>query len=223
MMFLRRTTIVLAAALLAAAVTNVSAQSDYSKRKASRSLTVGLGFAGGASLDTHEPPEGTNVSPIFAWRGTVDATYPLTPVISTTLSFGLDSRGTKYYADADDEVYNVGRFTYFTLTPAFRFSAFYLGLNLGFPMSGTSTVKQGSNASEQTADVSDATMEFYQTMIEPRIGAIIPLMDEESGWLGLTIIGGYQVNEIIEKAENHYASLHLGLTWQFAIPGTKTK
>jgi hypothetical protein len=205
--------------LLTGGAVSAQAQTDYSAMKATRSLTIGAGFAGGASLQT-DPPTGQKVGVIFAYRATVDASYPLTPTIGVGMSLGLDSRGSKYPVDNSDD-YSSTRINYFTITPAMRFSSFLLALNLGVPLGGSSFAKSGST--EQTVDFTTAENDRLQLMIEPRIGFVIPLVDEEIGMLGLTVSGGYCVSEVSLNSDAHLVSGHLGLTWQFAIPGTKKK
>src|SRR5436853_4950377 len=87
--------------LLTGGVVSATAQTDYSSMKATRSLTIGAGFAGGASLQTDAPTD-QKVGIVFAYRATVDATYPLTPTIGVAMSLGLDSRGTKFPTDNSD-------------------------------------------------------------------------------------------------------------------------
>src|SRR2546423_6328551 len=76
---------------------SLNAQSDYSHNRSTRMLTLGLQVAFGASMGT-QAPTGSKIGPIFAYRITGEATYPLTPVIATSLGFGLDSRGSNIHA-----------------------------------------------------------------------------------------------------------------------------
>lgn len=189
------------------------AQTNYGDHKATRALTIGAGVAPGMSFAIYpnETPE-----LLFAYRGDLDITYPLSSKISAALALGYDSRG-----------FNSNRINYFSVMPGFTFSAFFIGVNFGLPLSAS--YSDGDN----TIDWSDAAFDKLALIIEPRLGAVVPVMDEESGWLGLTVSAGATVNEILEH-ENlsipghedpnyHMLSLHLGLTYQFAIPGTQRK
>ena len=205
--------------LLAAGVLLVGsahAQTDY-RTKATGMLTVGAGFAGGASL-TLEPQEGEKVKPLFAWRLSADATYPLNPTVGAMLSLGLDSRGFRTHAHDNDDDYRDARLMYFSIFPAFKFSAFTLGVNFGLPMSATST--------EETGTETDIDSDDVNTLIEPRLGVVIPVLDEDIGWLGITLGGGISVGDVVEpiantEMSNQMVSGHLGLTWQFGIKGTR--
>lgn len=202
----------------------LAAQTDYSGRMSTAMLSVGVTTGFGASGIT-DAPTGMKIPPIFAYRVGAAATYPLTPVIGATLDLGLDSRGWKERDIGDEHFYTITRLSYFTLTPGFRFSAFWVAFNVGFPMSGTATTKLGSNATEQSSDISDAALDQLAILMEPRIGAVVPLMDEEIGWLGLLISGGYGLTPLTDFTgdDRHLYSGHLGLTWQFGIPGTGRK
>jgi hypothetical protein len=66
-------------------------------------------------------------------------------------------------------------------------------------------------------------------MIEPRIGLLIPVLDNQTGWLGVSAMVGYPLNRVTKPVEvngetfedpHQLVSLQLGVTWQFAIPGT---
>ncbi len=206
------------------------AQKDFSDREATAGLTAGAEFNGGASLII-KPPEGRKLAPVFAWRAGLTMTYPLAPVISAGLSLGLDSRGTElHYPDAS-EFYTISRVTYFSITPSLSFRSFYLGLNMGVPMSGSNTSRSGQLAAESSVDMTDTEFERVEFLLEPRIGAVIPLLDDENGWLGLNITAGYSLTTLFDYGEGpadiigdyHMASLHLGVTYQLAIPGTRRK
>lgn len=217
-------TVTAVAALVASCLigaASLEAQTDYSNRRATSFLTAGLGFAGGASM-TLSPPEGNKVGPIFAWRLTGQAAYPLSPSISAMMELGLDNRGSRERPFNNTDLYTDTHIGYFSINPGFMFSSFYVGMNFGFPVSGSYTNNGG------TVDMSDASFDKLQTIIEPRVGAIIPLMNNKSGWMGLSILGGITLNEIIDRgtvsssddSDYHLVSAHLGLFYQFSIPGT---
>lgn len=212
------------------AVAAADAQTSYSESKASTMLTVGVGFEGGMSL-TLDPPIEWKVGPTFAYRAGINTSYPLTSTISATLGLGLDSRGAAQSWYDNALVTNTVRVNYFSLFPGFRFSAFALGVNIGLPLGGVRTWQDGSE-NPQVQRKLDRSIDGLKTMIEPRIGAVIPLVDQPVGWLGFSIFLGYNLNDIstsfdvisgqVEGSEvsSNTLSAHLGLTWQFGIPGT---
>jgi hypothetical protein len=193
-------------------------------------LTVGLSFTPGAAISL-EAPELWKIGPIFAWRAGVDALYPLTPVISASLGFGLDHRGTALRWHNDKTMWEERFVDYFHITPGFQFSSFWMGISFGFPSGGVRRWQNFSDGPEQSTEL-DTDVNKLATMIEPRIGAVVPIMDEEIGWLGLTVGAGYNLSDISESKTflpgafekqnvgSQTVSLHLGVTWQFAIPGT---
>lgn len=196
----------------------LAAQTDY-RGKSTNMLTVGLGFSGGASLIS-APPEGAKVKPIFAWRLTADGSYPLNPTVGAQMSLGIDSRGTRLHQFEHPDQYVDTRVSYFVLTPGFKFSAFTLSFNIGLPMSGTFSTSAGSE------DIPSEAWDKVEVLLEPRLGALIPLVEEPIGWLGLTLDAGYALNEMFETEgvtngqDGHLITGHMGLTWQFGIQGT---
>jgi len=205
----------------------VQAQTDYSSRTATASLTAGLHTAFGASMIV-DPPEGQKVSAVFAYHIDAASTYPLTPVISACLNFGFENRGFKLRNESNSDIYGVERISYFSIAPGFRFSAFYIGMNFGLPMGGTLAVKTGQGTTETSRDLTSAEEDKLETLLEPRLGAVIPLMEDPTGWLGLTVTGGYTLNEVEDRGDDipesagafNMVAAYLGLTYQFAIPGT---
>lgn len=202
------------------------AQTDYSSSKSTSYLTIGPSFSGGASMII-SPPEGSKVVPLFAWRAAADATYPLSPSIGAALGLGLEGRGNRLRSPSSTEFYTNTNLTYFSINPGFRFSAFYVGLNLGFPMSGSTLTK--TPVSETSVDMTDAEFDKLEVLIEPKIGAVVEILNNENGWLGMTIMGSITAGEISDRGDVtsdnagdfHMVNGQLGLTYQFAIPGTK--
>ncbi|HVK38980.1 MAG TPA: hypothetical protein VNA88_10640 [Candidatus Kapabacteria bacterium] len=218
-----------AAALLLAAASSATAQ-RASSTGATKMLSIGAGFAGGASL-LMDPADNWKVTPVFAWRGTVDASYPINDVVGAWLSLGLDRRGGDFYWYNDKDLRERRMVNYFTLTPGINVKGLVLGVNLGFPMGGSRTYQNGSDAGERTLEL-DADADGLSMLIEPRIWGAIPLLDEKIGWLGITIGAGYALSDMTDDPgflpgetdgrtfSSGTASAHLGFVWMFGIPGT---
>lgn len=196
---------------------SISAQTDYSNRRATSFLSIGPGFAGGASLAV-DPPTGYKVGPVFSWRGTAEVAYPLSPSISAMMSLGYDSRGTAIEDANGTSLYDT-RTGYFSIQPGFVFSGFYIGMNFGFPMSGSVTTPDGT-----TTSFTDAQLETVESVLEPRLGGVFTLINDKSGWLAMTVTGGYDLNEAKDPngavSFGKMVSAHLGVFYQFTIPGT---
>jgi hypothetical protein len=226
---------VVAAALLlggpARAFAQEPAASESSKPQATRLLSIGAGFAGGSSM-LLDPAENWKVSPVFAWRLTVDANYPFNDVVAAALSLGLDRRGGEFYWYDDKTVTERRMVNYFTITPGVNLKGFVLGLNIGVPMGGSRTYRNGDESVERTVEL-DAKVDKLLVLIEPRLSGMIPVLDTELGWLGVTVGAGYALSDMSERLDfspgetpgktfsTASASAHIGLTWQFGIPGTR--
>jgi hypothetical protein len=222
-------------------------QSDYSGSRASSGFSAGIVAEGGLShsFNGHEGFENAvgplvisrseteETSPIFAFRVGALLAYPFDPTISGTLALGFDQRGVKATRDvtvfipdtsALPTIERTDRLNYFTITPGIKISMFHLGLNIGVPLGGTHITP------DSTLEFSSEDRENLILMIEPRIGAIFPVMDSESGWLGLLLNAGYSLTSYMKEVNSQgqkvdspfqFATLQAGLTWQFALGGSR--
>ncbi|MEO5931319.1 MAG: hypothetical protein ABIR47_15405 [Candidatus Kapaibacterium sp.] len=204
--------------------------SQYPGRQSTAGLTIGVGYAVGGSTFL-DPAENWKISPITSNKFGVDITYPLAPIVSASLSLGLDSRGGKSYWYQTSEIWDTRRVSYFSINPGIILNGFYIGVNFGVPLGGTRTWHNGAEERTYAQDI-DAGYNNLLTMVEPRIGGVITLTDQDIGWLGLTIMAGYNLNNISENKSflpgedpqktysTQTVAAQIGLTWQFGIPGT---
>ncbi|MEO5931317.1 MAG: hypothetical protein ABIR47_15395 [Candidatus Kapaibacterium sp.] len=208
----------------------LSAQATFAGRNASAGLTVGASFEGGASMII-QPPKGSKVGPIFAYRFGADATYALTPVVSAGLGLGLDSRGTKLRGLDNSDYNSISHLSYFSIYPSFGFGVFRVGINMGVPLGGSTVTNTPSSSS--TTDLTADEFSKVEFLLEPRIGAVIPLLDDDTGVLALSIMGGFSLNEMSDRGsvsgasdiigDFHMVAGHIGLSYQLGIEGTRKK
>ncbi|MDB5035413.1 MAG: hypothetical protein JWQ98_2654 [Chlorobi bacterium] len=207
--------------------------SRYFDRRSTADLTIGAGYALGGSTFL-DPAENWKITPVTSYKFGVDITYPLAPIASAALSLGLDSRGGKSTWYQTSEIWDTRRVSYFSINPGIILSGFYIGINFGVPLGGTRTWHNGAEDRTYAQDI-DAGYNKLLTMVEPRIGAVLPLTDQDIGWLGLTLMAGYNLNDISENRSflpgedpkktysTQTVAAQIGLTWQFSIPGTSRK
>jgi len=104
-------------------------------------------------------------------------------------------------------------------------------MNFGLPLGGSVTRRNGSGSETATRNMTDAEFDRVQVTLEPRIGVVIPVHVDANGWLGITITGGFALNEFIDPGDltdaqrevaGNYQTVSglFGLTYQFAIQGT---
>ena len=202
-------------------------QTNYGDINATDFLTIGLGGSIGYSMATNTPPTGLKVSPKFGTQFGLDLIMPFSRMLSGGLSIGLDNRATGIFENSDNNNTINNQLNYISIFPFLKISTLIIGVNFGLPKSGKFTVNRTS-ASEISTDYSDEDVKSVDMMIEPRLGAVAPLLDEEIGWLGLTFSLGYCINKIYKenqtgalvaltnldkKFDGNLASAHLGLTW----------
>jgi hypothetical protein len=198
------------------------AQTDYSMRKASSRLTIGAGAYLGISVPTGTLPDSIEPAPGFSGSIGLNASYPLNSTIGTFVNVGYDSRGVgkKVNKALDAVSYRAG---YLFFEPGISLSAFRLSVNIGLPLSLSQPDPTGMTTESVTA-----SKDLLSTLIEPRVGAHLILMENKEWWLGLQIDAGYAVNTFYKDVPDGFEGIekanmitgHLGLSWQFAIPGT---
>lgn len=215
--------------LLAVAIvpSSLQAQTDYSSRKASTRLSAGVGASGGIALVTGTLPKGVESAPGFAYRVGLNLQYPINRTIGIQFNTGLDSRsyGRKRANVTDADLFT-GR--YFFIEPGLSWSSFRLSVNIGLPLGGTEPLV---DTVANTVTYPDMASDALGTMIEPRIGATLVMIDDKSYWLGLTVDAGLAVSSFYDEAyrTSHNISTesveagrgltgHLGVTYQFSIP-----
>jgi hypothetical protein len=200
------------------------AQTDYSARKASSRLSIGAGAALGVALPAGVTfADSSDAAPGVSYRLSVDIHYPLTRSFAAFVSAGIDNRGIgkRPKGKNDNLIY---RGNYFFIEPGVSFSAFRLSVNIGLP-TGLSEPQENATG---VAENRDYPGEHLHTLIEPRVGGILVLMDTKDAWLGLQIGAGFALNKFYadefaipdDIPSAKMFSAHLGLTYQFAIPGT---
>lgn len=219
-------------ALSVFAVTIAGAQTDYSARKASSRFTIGVGGSLGIAVGTGGIDSTLEPAPGVAYRFGVNMQYPVSKVINALLAAGLEGRGVgvKVNKQLDTRSYSA---RYFYVEPGISWSSFKIALNIGLPMGGTEPINTPYDAAftDVTRDMPDKALGL---MIEPRLGASLVLMDEKAWWLGLTIDVGLPVTSFYDESyrndqkgrlleedipSTRLLNGHLGLTYQFSIPG----
>jgi hypothetical protein len=116
------------------------------------------------------------------------------------------------------------QFSYFTISPNLHIYGFMFGVGFGFPMS-TYSDNDKIKSSLNTGDIA--------TMIDVRIGGIIPVYEDETGRLNININGGYYLTGLFKGDKTllglynfkgslnpHPAWMSLGLSYFFNIPNT---
>jgi hypothetical protein len=210
------------AVLLVASALPLCAQTDYSGRGATSRFSIGAGASIGVGIPVGSLDSNLEAAPGFAYRVGLNMAFPLARTFAIHFNTGIDSRGFGKKLTSEDKPRSY-RATYFFLEPGITVSAFRLSVNIGMPMSYSQPVAGG-----QPGDSEDGDKANLATLIEPRLGATLVLIDQKESWLGLTFDAGFPVGEL-QKAEvlvvdgdipsTRPLSVHLGMTYQFAVPG----
>lgn len=198
---------------------------------ATQMFSLGPGYSGGATVSV-DPSLYWLVFPVYSYRFGLDATYPITPVVDATLGMGVERRAAGFRWFQETSVWEKRAVNYLTFSPGINISALHLGFDIGVPTGGTRTWRNGPDARANESDL-DPDADSLNVLLEPCIGAVIPVYDNRIGWLGVTIMAGYALNNMSEHfmfspgqevdrviRNTGTFSLRIGLTGQIGIPGT---
>lgn len=194
-------------------------------------LSVGpyLGIRGG--VNTTDPPEGIKNAfsisslPDFGVTGYLPLSDEQKMGAVLDLGYHTISYGQKF--DADEDMNWVLNLNYFNIGPAFSFNGFLIGLNVGVPLGGTNSsddeeIQQFLLGGEEEIDIE---ADHMATIVELRLGGMIPLVKTETGRLNFIIDAGYFLTGVADSKElgddeNNYhpVTLRLGLNYLFNLP-----
>jgi hypothetical protein len=172
-------------------------------------------FKGG--VNSSEVPEGIKNGVAFIPMPDIGVTgyIPFTDDAKTGLAVDLAycTYGYELKATFKEDEPSTLTFNYLTFGPSFHVSGFLVGFNFGIPLGGNIEAFNGSE--------SDINSEDLATMVELRLGAMIPLVESQTGRLNLLLMGGYfltgQYKEDNSGFNTHPASLGLGLNYIFNV------
>ncbi len=216
-------TTLLVVALLFMTAAAATAQTDYSQRGATTRFSFGAGAAVGVAVPIGDLADSIEAAPGICMRFGVNLAYPFTKTVGVFLNAGYDTRGVgkKVSGALDAQTY---RMNYFYFEPGVSISAFQVSMNVGLPLGGSMPNPLAADPTTTSLDVDGSAME---TLMEPRVGAMLVLMDESNYWMGLRVNAGLQLNSLLKESATLYANdipnttpftAHIGLTFQFALP-----
>ena len=184
--------------------------------------TIGVDISGGAFMFMNNPDSFYfNDGYIGKLRIGLISRFPLYKTKKLALGFGI------YYDERAIASIKFNNFDtiaqinpkYITLFPYISLERLFVGINIGIPVSS----KIHTSFTDKILDVDVKNMNL---MIEPRIGSIISsIINNKFGWLNLNFSIGCSINEVFSHDiqicnsvfNGQTASVHLGLSWQFAI------
>ncbi|MBI3259385.1 MAG: hypothetical protein HYZ54_07940 [Ignavibacteriae bacterium] len=104
---------------------------------------------------------------------------------------------------------------YLNISPCLHIKGFVVGLNLGFALSADSASKGGIVKGDYK------NTDKFSSLLEIRIGGMIPLMEDETGVLNMNITAAYALSGLYVNDESDYnpkqASLSLGFSYLFNV------
>ncbi|MBK9247685.1 MAG: hypothetical protein IPM69_06115 [Ignavibacteria bacterium] len=206
--------LVLLFAIAIFSLSNVEAQNTFP-------MGIGPFVAVKACINTASIMNGTKTGMTINGMPDLGATFYLPFSAQSTVGATLDlgystySIKSKPESGANDDNTFVSSGNYFSIAPNINFSGFMLGMNVGIPV-GTSV----SNLSG-TLEATSSTTDGMATIIDFRLGGMIPLMHDATGRLNFIVMGGYMVTGMDSDDTSEFnpkaASLMIGFNYLFSI------
>lgn len=162
-------------------------------------FAVGPYFTAGAAIFAGEVMETEKTGMQFAYTAGALGAYELSETFGITVGLGYQSRPI-YFRDEQnaDNWERKAEITYISIQPGVKFGAFMVGVDFNMPGSITITDK-GEVPPPIDASMSGVTDDDLATVIDIRLGALIPLTKSKSSELNFFIQGAFGLTSAIEN------------------------
>lgn len=191
---------------------------------------VGAGATIGASVFNGTVPDGSKTDIHFpAYLVQAMGIYSFHPYWGVALGIGYESRG-MYFKEQNKTEPNVDvSLNYISFQPSIKFKQFLLGATIGLPTGATSTYNPGSGLASQTRSTGKDTM---NTLIDIRIGGMLPIVENDNGALFFLINASWNVSDAFNQpfftpgqttstgvTKSPIPTIQVGLSYLFAAGG----
>lgn len=161
-------------------------------------FAVGPFFTAGGAIFAGEVQEGEKTGMQFAYTAGALGTYELSKTFGITLGLGYQSRPIYFRneqnADKGELTYNL---TYISIQPGVKFGAFMVGVDINMPNAATKSYKQTDPVEISTE--TDVDKDDLGTVIDIRLGALIPLTQSVSSELNFFVQGAFGLTDAIKN------------------------
>ncbi|HET6401061.1 MAG TPA: hypothetical protein VFH95_06635 [Candidatus Kapabacteria bacterium] len=192
---------VLVAIIAVCGINRVASGQDSAAANAWKSALAGPFFEGGGAVSAGNVASGAKTNFLFAWATGARGVFPLAPNIALSAALGYDARSIEYYKQDDQNFKFDYTFDYFAIRPGIQLGDFSLGLGLGIPLGYSVTVQQGAGQSSKTSSIGASGMNF---LLELRLGAAVPLIQNENGQLQFLVEASYAFNHLVANGPLSY-------------------
>lgn len=189
--------IVSGAELFAQDTGNQSTETKYTARDI-YPFGVGLAISFKGGVNTMDPPDGVKNDYVFTAMPDIGAQVYLPFGTENNMGIVFDlaylSFPYKFKLYGQEDVNWTDKVSYFAIAPNFHISGFLIGFNFGFPLAAASDNNVAGNS--YTYNYQKDNMKF---IIDAHIGALIPLINTETGRFNLLIQAEYPLSDIFEN------------------------
>lgn len=155
-------------------------------------IEFGAGGTLGASIFNGTVPDGSKTDIHFpAYLIQAMGIYSFHPYWGLALGIGYESRG-MYFKQQNVTEPNIDyTLNYISIQPSIKFKQFLLGVTIGLPSSASFKYNQGNGVTSERSVGKDS----INTLVDIRIGAMLPIFENETGALFLLINASWNVSD----------------------------
>lgn len=159
---------------------------------------VGPYFTAGAAIFAGEVQEGEKTGMQFAYTGGVLGIYELSKSFGVSLGLGYQSRPIYFRneSSADKGEWTTG-LTYISIQPGIKFSSFMVGVDINMP--NAAQVEYKASEPANVSSTTDVPEKDLGTVIDIRLGALIPLTQSVTSELNFFIQGAFGLTDAIKN------------------------
>jgi len=159
---------------------------------------VGLAISFKGGVNTMDPPDGVKNDYVFTAMPDIGAQVYLPFGTENNMGIVFDlaylSFPYKFKLYGQEDVNWLDKVSYFAIAPNFHLSGFMIGFNFCLPLAASSDNNVAGNS--YTYNYQKDNMKF---IIDAHIGALIPLINTETGRFNLLIQAEYALSDIFEN------------------------
>ena len=160
-------------------------------------FTVGPFFTAGADVFSGQVPKGSKTDAQFAFTGGAFGAFNFSPKFAIALGVGYEQRGLYFRDEQSDTLWqSTSKINYFSIQPSLKFQAFMVGVSIGMPLSISQVNTQGPASFPALVQKTDGDL---KTLIDVRMGGMIPIMQNEKSDLNFFVQGSYSLTSALKE------------------------
>ena len=173
-------------------LSNATAQDTASAPYGNKRIMVGPEFLAGPCAFIGTIPNGLKTDMRFAFETGILSYINITPSFGFTLGLAYDGRGMNFHDQNNSSELTNTVINYFSIQPGLKFKDFTLGVGIGIPFGGNYASEGVTAPAMASGNLNASDM---NTLVELRIGGMVPIVESESGDFRFMINGSYPLTK----------------------------